>query len=103
MTDHEDRIRKAEVTEKHILALLELIDLGILKVKGPKESLYADNETYDLVGTPIKFVVFNDCDSWDYLDSVLINGDEIWEFNGADSSLCDYRPNNPSYWAAWLK
>ncbi len=74
-----------------VLGVLDAADRGELNLETvgrPWEEVYAGNVEYR-VATPEGdwcVVVFNDCDSWDYVDSVTAPDGRSWEYLSEDVS-----------------
>lgn len=92
-----------------ILALLRRMDSGELDFwcahRGWKE-IYAGDVLF-VAADGHRVVVFNDCNEWDYVDSVYAPGGTlVWSFpagpslehSDADSSVINWQPEHPSRW-----
>ena len=86
--------RKPTVAEAEVLSVLAAIERGEVTLSREGKDLYAGDQTY-VASNGWKLVVFNDCNSWDYLDSVVTpDGIEhdFWWFLGepiVDGESCD--------------
>lgn len=86
-------------------ALLELqsIDRGEtpLIVSGPNwDQAWCGDVTF-VTPNGWTFVVFNDCDEWDYLDTVTSPAGESLDYdqiNESRTDLVDWRPKNEDIW-----
>jgi len=88
-------------TERHIIALLEMIELGLFQLE-PIDISFASNNRFKVTGSPIELIVFNDCGEWDYLDSVEVNGIVVWKYADFDCELERYQPTNLDAWKDWF-
>ena len=83
------------VTEKKILHMLKEIEKGKLKIDWiNKDSTDFCGDAEYKISNGYTLVVFNDCYSFDYVDSFKDpDGNLIWEFSdNPDGELANYRP-----------
>lgn len=96
------------LTEAEVMAVLAKISSGEITVESPAPR--SSNVRFEASNGWI-FWVFNDCNSWDYLDSVEVDGvkTEFWgelddqgdEINEKWSKVQDYRPPNDEDVRIW--
>jgi hypothetical protein len=113
------------MTPSQIRAILEFIDEGVLSVTEVPLKEYvidyeeyydptAENPNYDGkaelnprfrvngLHVDLQFVVFDDCDEWDYLDSIILNGIVIKDFDSLRTDEWEkvghFSPNKQSLW-----
>lgn len=94
------------MTHDEMIALLQRMDSGDLdfwcEEYGWKET-YAGDVTF-VAADGHRIVVFNDCDQWDYVDSIFApGGAKIWEFPQAvesddDCRIINWTPKDMPRW-----
>lgn len=90
----------AEMTARvpELLRLLEQIELGEVTLTAVDGNVWAGNATY-VASTGHKIVVFIDCGTWDYIDTIVAPGGMIlWEFPDGEperfgDAVAQYRPS----------
>jgi hypothetical protein len=104
MTEPESAAQKpSKELVAQAIALLKAIDDGSVTVSADGETW---KETYagDVKFTTSngwKITVFNDCDSWDYIDSIRSPEGEVIDFDYMWNNcieLSGYSPKNPEAW-----
>lgn len=85
------------IDQRLVLDLLHVIEAGVisLRVDGdtPTE-VYAGSVMYHTVPAGWTLVVFNDCNSWDYLDSVIAPNGLSLDWDDMIPELKNYRPSD---------
>lgn len=96
------------MTEAEVLLLLKRMDAGDLDfwIEGTESwsDFFAGNLDYR-TAEGHRIVVFNDCDSWDYVDSVYAaDGTKVWEYPGETPSdfingtVANFNPDDEKRW-----
>ncbi len=84
------------ISEKDILILLRAIEMGELKLKPEKDpnSVFSGNIIYN-ISNGWQIIVFNDANTWDYIDSIKTDDGRIVNFEDIDSmsGLRNYEPS----------
>jgi len=95
-----------------VLAVLDLIERGQIRVKPLRcpQKIYAGNVVYD-ASNGWRLTVFNDCNAWDYLDSVVLpdgtevdfwkHGSDTGDWNDGYEVVRTYEPTEQSAWDRW--
>jgi hypothetical protein len=87
------------IDQRLVLDLLHMIEVGAITLRAvgeTAEEVYAGNVTYRTVPDGWTLVVFNDCNSWDYLDSVTAPDGRTLDFDQMMETmpeLASYRPS----------
>ena len=97
------------LTPNEVLAQLERVARGEDRLTAEQNptKVWAGDVTY-VSKSGWKLVVFNDCNSWDYLDSAVSPDGRTWDFGDCPypqkllDPACAYRPASDELdWLAW--
>lgn len=87
------------IPDAEVLAVLEAIDRGDMTVA-------VLDDWDDVFAGEVRFAasngwvlwVFNDCDSWDYLDRAESPDGRVWDYPDEDNDPRSYTITNPAHW-----
>ncbi len=95
----------SQISEAEVLAFLNKIESGevTLTSKHEPQAVYAGHVTYH-ASNGWQIVIFNDCNEWDYIDSILTNDGRELDFDEIVDSMPQvygYEPTNTVAWSAY--
>lgn len=96
-------MKQAKITEAEVMDLLRSIASGRVKLTSARqpEDIYAGDVEY-AASNGWRVVVFNDCNEWDYLDSVTDPNDRSLDFDDL-FDMPKVRDYSPTAKVAWLR
>lgn len=95
---------KNSIEEREVLQFLSEIEEGkiILTPTVEPQDVYAGNVEY-LASNGWKIIVFNDCNQWDYIESIEISAERIVDFSDLEKmpGIQKYRPSKEISWSRY--
>ena len=85
----------------HVLRAIEQGEITLVPHAEP-QAVYAGNVVY-CASNGWEIWVFNDCNAWDYLDSIMTNDGRAIDFDALQAipSLADYQPSDEVAWSRY--
>ncbi|HEY2171599.1 MAG TPA: hypothetical protein VGJ30_18380 [Candidatus Angelobacter sp.] len=92
------------ITEKELLQFLKAIEEGaiFLRPESDPQDIYAGNVTYTACNG-WRITIFNDCNTWDYVDKVITADGRSVDFDSIDNDMPTAREYLPADEIAWEK
>jgi hypothetical protein len=92
------------ITEEELLRFLHALEEGEVSLQPEEEPqhVYAGNVSY-LASNGWRIVIFNDCNTWDYIDAVRAPDGRSLDFDDIDDTMPMAREYMPSDEMAWRR
>lgn len=75
--------------------------IGLRSLSGPPWGVYAGNVEYE-TSNGYRVVVFNDCNAWDYFDSIVSPDGRVLDYDEMADTMRDLpEPNQEEAWRVW--
>jgi hypothetical protein len=92
------------ITEQELLQFLKAIEEGaiFLRPESEPQDIYAGNVIY-AASNGWQITIFNDCNTWDYVDKVITADGRSLDFDAIDNDMPTVREYLPADEIAWQR